>query len=438
MGGAFAARRARADPGGFREPRSGPPHWSIVRIAVLREADGERRVALTPAVGGRLVTAGHMVAIEAGAGLPAHFGDGAYADAGVDVVADPLSDAELILVVGPPTADRARTFPEGSTLVGFIDPFGSIDLLHVLAERRITSFAMEAIPRTTLAQSMDALSSQASVAGYHAVLLAATATPRVFPLLMTAAGTMPPVKLLVLGAGVAGLQAIATAKRLGAVVSGYDIRPQVREQIESLGAKFVAGPVDESAASASGYANEVGDDTQRRQQAALAEHVADVDVVITTAQIPGRPAPLLISREMVEQMRPGSVIVDVAAPSGGNCELTRPGADVHHEGVLVMGPTDLAGRVAVDASEMYARNVAAFIERIVDPEGRLAFDFDDEIVSEPCITHHGEITDPVARRLQAIESGSADTETDTEAMDVDAIYTGLTDVAPTEATEDGS
>jgi NAD(P) transhydrogenase subunit alpha len=253
---------------------------------------------------------------------------------------------------------------------------------------------------------MDALSSQASAAGYHAVLLAAAATPRVFPLLMTAAGTMPPVRLLVLGAGVAGLQAIATAKRLGAVVSAYDIRPQVKEQIESLGAKFVAGPVDESAASASGYAKEVGDETQRRQQDALAAIVADADVVITTAQIPGAPAPMLVSREMVERMRPGSVIVDVAAPSGGNCELTRPGEEFRHAGVLVIGPTDLASRVAVDASEMYARNVTAFIARITGDDGQLVFDFDDEIVAEPCITHDGHVTHPVARRAHEAEAGS--------------------------------
>lgn len=377
-----------------------------MRIAILKEAGHERRIALTPAVVRRLVEAGHVVAIQAGAGEPANFPDDYFSEAGAEILPDPLPAVDLILVVGPPAADAAATFPEGCTLVGFLDPFGSADLIRVLAARRITAFAMEAIPRTTLAQSMDALSSQASAAGYHAVLLAAAATPRVFPLLMTAAGTMPPVKLLVLGAGVAGLQAIATAKRLGAVVSAYDIRPQVKEQIESLGAKFVAGPVDESAASASGYAKEVGDETQRRQQDALAQIVADSDVVITTAQIPGAPAPMLVSREMVERMRPGSVIVDVAAPSGGNCELTRPGEEIRHGGVLIIGPIDLASRVAVDASEMYARNVAAFVERITGEDGQLVFDFDHEIVAEPCITHDGEITHPVARRAHETEAGS--------------------------------
>ena len=376
-----------------------------MRIAVPKEANG-RRVAVTPTVVGRLVGAGHVVEVEAGAGGDASFDDRSYGDAGAEIVETTSSAAVLIAVVGPPSVDLAATFPEGSAVIGFLDPFASGDLLREFAARRITAFAMEEIPRTTLAQSMDALSSQASAAGYHAVLLAAVETPRFFPMLMTAAGTMPPVKLLVLGAGVAGLQAIATAKRLGAVVSAYDIRPQVKEQIESLGARFVAGPVDESAASASGYAKEVGDDTQRRQQAALAKHVADADVVITTAQIPGRPAPLSISREMVERMRPGSVIIDVAAPNGGNCELTRPGEDILESGVLVMGPTDLAGRVAVDASEMYARNVAALIDHITDENGRLDLDFDDEIVAGSCITHGGEITHSVARRLLGKEPGS--------------------------------
>jgi NAD(P) transhydrogenase subunit alpha len=282
--------------------------------------------------------------------------------------------------------------------VGFLDPFASVDLIRVLTERTITAFAMEAIPRTTLAQSMDALSSQASAAGYHAVLLAATATPRFFPMLITSAGTIPPVKLLVLGAGVAGLQAIATARRLGAVVSAYDIRPQVREQIESLGATFIAAPVDESAAAATGYAKEVADETQRRQQDALAPVVTASDVVITTAQIPGRPAPLLISREMVEMMAPGSILVDVAASTGGNCELTVAGEEIVHAGVRIIGPTDLAGLVAVDASEMYARNVAAFLGRLTGDDGNLVVDFGDEIVAGACITHDGRVLHPVTRR----------------------------------------
>lgn len=374
-----------------------------MRIAVTKEADGERRVAMTPLVARRLIERGHSIVVESGSGDAAGFPDRAYLDDGVEVSADPFEGADLILVVGPPTPELAVRIPEGAALVGFLDPFAAGDLVRTLADRRITAFAMEAIPRTTLAQGMDALSSQASAAGYHAVLLAATATPRFFPMMITAAGTIPPVKLLVLGAGVAGLQAIATAKRLGAVVSAYDIRPQVQEQIESLGARFIAAPVDESAAAATGYAKEVGDETQRRQQAALADFVAESDVVITTAQIPGRPAPLLISREMVERMSPSSVIVDVAAAAGGNCEVTRPGEDVVHEGVLVMGPTDLAARVAVDASHMYARNVASFIERITDDEAEMSCDFEDEIVAGACITHEGRVTHPVTRRALDLE-----------------------------------
>ena len=374
-----------------------------MRIAVPAESDGERRVALTPQAARRLIDDGHVVVVEAGLGERSSFPDGAYRDVGAEVTSDVFPDADVILVVGPPTPAQAAHYPEGATLVGFLDPFASTDLVRTLTDRRVTAFAVEAIPRTTLAQGMDALSSQASAAGYHAVLLAATETPRIFPMMITAAGTIPPVKLLVLGAGVAGLQAIATAKRLGAVVSAYDVRPQVREQIESLGAKFIAAPVDESAASSSGYAKELTDETQRRQQDALAGFVADADVVITTAQVPGGAAPLLISREMVEGMRPGSIIVDVAAPTGGNCELTRPGENVRHGDVVVMGPTDLASRVAIDASEMYAKNLGAFLARICDEEGHVKHDFDDKIVSEACITHDGAVTHPVTRRVLGLE-----------------------------------
>ena len=374
-----------------------------MRIAVPVESPDERRVSLTPQVALRLIEERHSVVVETGAGGEAGFSDEAYRDVGAEVAVDPFPGAELITVVGPPTAEQASRYPEGSALVGFLDPFSAKDLVSVLARRRITSFAMEAIPRTTLAQSMDALSSQATAAGYHAVLVAAAATPRFFPMLTTAAGTIPPVKLLVLGAGVAGLQAIATARRLGASVSAYDIRPEVREQIESLGARFVAAPVDESAAAATGYAKEVSDETQRRQQDALAKVVADSDVVITTAQIPGSPAPLLVSREMVEGMRPGSVIVDVAAPSGGNCELTRPGETVDVDGVKVIGPTDLPGRVAHDASQMYARNLASFVARITDEDGQRVYDFENEIVSEACITHDGRVTHSVVRRSMGLE-----------------------------------
>lgn len=363
-------------------------------------------MAITPQVAVRLMEARHSIAIEAGAGMSAGFSDEVYRDAGVAVTENPYADADLVAVVGPPAPREAQRIPEDKALVGFLDPFDAVDLVKVLTSRRITAFAMESIPRTTLAQSMDALSSQATAAGYHAVLMAAAATPRFFPMLTTAAGTIPPAKLLVLGAGVAGLQAIATARRLGASVSAYDIRPEVREQIESLGARFVAAPVDESAAAATGYAREVSDETQRRQQKALGAVVAESDVVVTTAQIPGSHAPLLVSREMVDNMRPGSVIVDVAAPSGGNCELTKPGETVDYNGVSIIGPVDLASRVAHDASQMYARNLASFLGRISAEDGSIVFDWDDQIVSEACITHEGKITHPVVRRAMGLDGGS--------------------------------
>jgi H+-translocating NAD(P) transhydrogenase subunit alpha len=358
---------------------------------------------MTPQVALRLIEERHEIVVESGAGAAAGFSDRAYVDAGAEVTDAPLAGAELTVVVGPPEPDLVAGVPEGSVLIGFLDPFQADELIPVLIERRITALAMESIPRTTLAQSMDALSSQATAAGYFAVLLAAVETPRFFPMLTTAAGTVPPVKLLVLGAGVAGLQAIATGRRLGASVSAYDIRPEVKEQIESLGARFVAAPVEEEAAEESGYAKEVSEETKRRQQQALADVVADSDVVITTAQIPGRPAPSLIPADMVERMRPGSVIVDVAAPTGGNCELTRPGETVDHGGVRILGPIDLPARVAHDASQMYARNLASLLSRLVDEEGRLSLNFDDEIVAGSCITHDGEVRHPGVREAMGLE-----------------------------------
>lgn len=375
-----------------------------MRIGVPKEPGTERRVAITPQVALRLVEQRHQVSLETGAGTQAAFSDAAYVAEGVDVVDDPFQGADVVVVVGPPTVDQVARVPEGGTLIGFLDPFTAADVVAEMRRRRLTSFAMEAIPRTTLAQTMDALSSQATAAGYQAVLMAAAAAPRFFSMLTTAAGTIPPTKLLVLGVGVAGLQAIATARRLGAVVSAYDIRPEVREQIESLGARFVSAPVDESAAAATGYAREVTDETQRRQQEALAKHVANTDVLVTTAQIPGAPAPLLVSREMVERMQPGSVIVDVAAATGGNVELTRPDQTVVHAGVTILGPTDLASRVAVDASQMYARNVTAFLAKLTDETGSLNPDFSDAIISEACITREGKVVHPVVRRSLGLEA----------------------------------
>ena len=370
-----------------------------MHIGVPKErARGERRVAITPQVALRLVEQRFAVVVEAGAGISAAFTDDDYREAGAEIVAgDDAVRADVVVVVGPPPLDLAGVLPEGNVLIGFLEPFTSPDLVRLLAARRISAFAMEAIPRTTLAQSMDALSSQATAAGYQAVLTAAAASPRFLPMFTTAAGTIPPAKVLVLGAGVAGLQAIATARRLGAVVSAYDIRPEVEEQVQSLGARFVAAPVDESASAASGYAKEVADETQRRQLEALAPHVAASDIVITTAQIPGRPAPLLVSREMVEAMRTGSVVVDIAASSGGNVELSRPDETVVHGGVTILGPSDLAGQVAHDASQMYARNATELLGRMTE-DGELAIDMEDDILAGCGITHGGEVVHPVVRR----------------------------------------
>jgi NAD(P) transhydrogenase subunit alpha len=369
-----------------------------MRAAILKEqADGERRVAATPQAISRLGGLGIEASVEAGAGVAAGFADDDYRAAGAEVVPAVPANTELVPFVGPPEPGWLERFSPGMTVVGFLDPFINADIVHKLAEQRLTAFAFEAMPRTTLAQSMDALSSQATAASYAAVLAAASASPRFFPMFTTAAGTVPPSKVLILGTGVAGLQAIATARRLGAVVSAYDIRPEAQEQVESLGARFVSAPVSEEASGEGGYAKEVGRDTQQAQLDALAPHVAEADVLITTAQIPGRPAPLLVSGPMAEAMRFGSVIVDVAAPTGGNCEVSVAGETIDLHGVTVIGPTDLPSRVAGDASEMYARNVVALLELIV-ADGELVLDFDNEIVDGACVAHNGDIRNPFARR----------------------------------------
>jgi len=372
-----------------------------VRVGVPKETTpGERRVALVPDVAARLIQLGAEVLVEKGAGAAARYPDEAYEGCRLVGSAQALlGEADVILKVQPPSLEEIEAMREGAVVIGFMAPHRDPERVARLRDRRITAFAMELVPRISRAQSMDALSSQASVAGYKAALLAASLTGRFFPMLTTAAGTLPPVKLLVLGAGVAGLQAIATARRLGAAVSAYDIRPEVAEQIESLGAKFVAAPVDESAAAATGYAKEVSDETQRRQQAALAPVVADSDVVITTAQIPGAPAPLLVSREMVEGMKPGSVIVDVAAPTGGNCELTRPGETVVEAGVTILGPLNIPSTVPYHASQMYSKNITTFLLHLVT-EGELRLDLEDEITAGTMVTRGGRIVHP--RVLEAM------------------------------------
>jgi NAD(P) transhydrogenase subunit alpha len=355
-----------------------------VSIAVPKEiAPGERRVALVPDAVARLVKAGFRVTVERGAGSGARIPDEAYASCGATLGETPagsLAGAQVVLKVRAPEQAEATLVSEGSTLIGFCQPERDAEALAVLHARRVTVLSMDYVPRVSRAQSMDALSSQASVAGYEAVLLGASHLVKFMPMLVTAAGTLPPATVLVLGAGVAGLTAIATARRLGAIVRAYDIRPEVKEEIESLGAAFVAAEaVSEGARTAQGYAKEVGEDVRQRQEAALARHVAEADLVISTAQVFGAPAPTLISEAMVERMRPGAVIMDVAAETGGNCALTRPGDTVEHHGVTILGPLNLPSLMPLHASQMYARNVSAVLNHVVR-DGRLDLNRDDEIV----------------------------------------------------------
>ena len=358
-----------------------------MRVAVPREtATGERRVALVPAIVKQLNERGFEIVVERGAGEGAGFADSAYEGAGARVVEreDLFRDAEAVVKVQKPSAEEVELLPEGSVLIAFLQPLTDAEGIERLARRGVTGFALESIPRITRAQPMDALSSQATISGYKAVLLAADRLPKFFPMLMTAAGTVAPAKVLVLGAGVAGLQAIATARRLGAVVSGFDVRPVVREQVESLGATFLdLGVVGEE--TAGGYARELTEEDQRRQQAALEERIPEFDVVVTTALIPGRPAPKLIPASAARAMRPGSVIVDLAAEAGGNCELTEPGEEVVRAGVTVVGLTNLPSTVPVHASQLYARNVHALLTHLA-PEGDLQLDWDDEITAGACVT----------------------------------------------------
>jgi proton-translocating NAD(P)+ transhydrogenase subunit alpha len=355
-----------------------------VRIGVPRELEpGERRVALVPDVVSRLIGAGFEVLIEPGAGSEASFPDPAYDEAGASL-SDAVWDADAVAKVRKPTAEEVERLRSGQVLVGFLEPLTDAAGIERLGERGVHAFAMESIPRITRAQPMDALSSQATVSGYKAVLIAADRLPRFLPMLMTAAGTVAPAKVLILGAGVAGLQAIATARRLGAVVAGFDVRPVVREQVESLGATFLdLGIIGEE--TAGGYARELTADEQRQQQEALEERIPEYDAVITTALIPGRAAPRLIPATAVAKMRPGSVIVDLAAETGGNCELTEPGQIVERDNVTIVGLTNLPSTMPFHASQLYARNVSSLLQHLA-PEGELALDWDDEITAGACVT----------------------------------------------------
>jgi len=374
---------------------------------------GERRVAVIPAVLPALAKLGIEVLLEKDAGLAAGFPDEGYVEKGARIAPtreDVFSAAEAILQVRslassptapPPKLDLLR---RGQIVVGFLDPIGAPQGIRAVAERGATAFALDLIPRITRAQAMDALSSMATIIGYKAVLLAADTTPRMFPMLMTAGGTLAPARVFVIGAGVAGLQAIATARRLGAVVEAYDVRPAVKEQIESLGAKFVELPIETGdAQDKGGYAKAMDEDFYRRQRDTMARAVAGADVVITTAAIPGKKAPVLITSEMVTGMRPGSVIVDVAAEQGGNCELTQPGETVVREGVTVLGPVNMASSVPTHASQMHARNTANFLALVVKA-GKLTVDMSDEIVAGTLVARDGEVVSPRLREALGLPS----------------------------------
>jgi NAD(P) transhydrogenase subunit alpha len=358
-----------------------------MRVAVPKEtAPGERRVALVPETVAKLRDAGFDVRVERGAGADAGFADSDYESAGAELAdySSLLDSAHAVTYVGRPSPDTAAALASGTVVIGFLEPLTDAEGIERLRKQGVIAFAMESIPRITRAQSMDALSSQATVSGYKAVVLAADRVPRLFPMLMTAAGTIAPVRALVIGAGVAGLQAIATARRLGAVVSAFDVRPAVAEQVESLGAAFLDLGV-RTEETAGGYASELTPEQQAQQQQALEERIPDFDVVVTTAAVPGRPAPKLIPASAVEHMRPGSVIVDLAAETGGNCEVTVPGEVVEHGGVTIVGTRNLPSTMAYHASQLYSRNVAALLLHLA-PEGELVLDWDDEITSGACVT----------------------------------------------------
>ena len=359
-----------------------------MRIGVPKEtAAGERRVALVPETVGKLAGGGFEVIVERGAGAAASFPDAAFEEAGARL--GDWAEADAVAKVQKPSADEVARLRDGQLLLGFLQPLTDKEGVERLAGLGVTAFAMESIPRITRAQPMDALSSQATVSGYKATLLAAERLPKFFPMLMTAAGTVAPAKVLVLGAGVAGLQAVATARRLGAVVTGFDVRPVVREQIESLGANWLdLGVVGEE--TAGGYAQALTEEQQRQQQEGLEARLPEFDVVITTALIPGRPAPRLIPASAVAAMRPGSVVVDLAAEAGGHSEQKEPRAEVVREGVTIVGLTNLPSSMPFHASQLYARNVAALLNHLA-PQGELALDWDDEITAGACVTRRQEV-----------------------------------------------
>ncbi|MDQ2942484.1 MAG: Re/Si-specific NAD(P)(+) transhydrogenase subunit alpha [Candidatus Dormibacteraeota bacterium] len=374
-----------------------------MKVAIPKErATDERRVAVVPDTAAKLIAASLEVSVESGAGTGAYIPDDAYESAGVKVVKGVealLKDADAVLKVQAPTAPEVELLKGGSVLISFLQPATQPDIVKALAKRGVTAFSLELLPRISRAQSMDALSSQASAAGYKAVLVAAGRLGKFFPMMMTAAGTVAPARVLVMGAGVAGLQAIATARRLGAVVSAYDVRPAVKEEVQSLGATFIELQL-ESQQGEGGYAREQSEEFLRKQRELIGEHVAKSDVVITTAAVPGRRAPLLVTGDMVKEMRPGSVIVDLAAETGGNVELTQAGKDVDVGGVTIIGPRNMPSTMPLHASQLFARNVMNLLLHLVK-DGAIALDFQDEITKGSCVTHGGEIVNERAKQQVA-------------------------------------
>jgi H+-translocating NAD(P) transhydrogenase subunit alpha len=373
-----------------------------MRIGVPKEtADGERRVALVPEVVGKLLGGeGELeVVVERGAGAGALIPDAQFEDAGARMVEDPgeTYEADVVVKVAPPSSEEIGHLRSDGVLIGFLQPLTAGEAIRSIAQTGATSFAMEAIPRISRAQSMDALSSQANISGYKSVLIASTEIGRFFPMLMTAAGTIRPATVLVLGAGVAGLQAIATARRLGAVVQGFDVRAAVKEQVESLGAHFLEFDLGGDLEGAGGYAKELTPEQQARQQELMAEAIGKVDVVITTALVPGRRAPILVTEDAVKLMKPGSVIVDLAGEAGGNCELSEPGQTVVRHDVKILAPLNVPSTMAEHASQLYARNVQSLLGLMISAEGELSLDFDDEVIAGACITRGGEIVHEAAR-----------------------------------------
>jgi len=374
-----------------------------VKVGTPKEtAPDERRVAIVPDSATRLAAAALEVNVESGAGSAAYITDEAYQQAGAKIVkgaATLMGEADAVLKVQAPSAAEVELIKKGAVLISFLQPATQGDIVRALAKRGVTAFSLELVPRISRAQSMDGLSSQASAAGYKAVLMAAGRLGKFFPMMMTAAGTIPPARVLVMGAGVAGLQAIATARRLGAVVSAYDVRPAVKEEVQSLGATFIELAL-ETQEGEGGYAKEQSEEFLRKQRELIGEHVAKSDVVITTAAVPGRRAPLLVTAEMVKGMRPGSVIVDLAAETGGNVELTKAGVDVEVGGVTIIGTRNVPSTMPLHASQLYARNVANLLLHLVK-DGAIVLDFDDEITKGSCVTHDGEIVNERAKQVAA-------------------------------------